>query len=66
MKTRTRVKQTLSLRDRVELWTTTLRDRAASLPPGKQKEVLLKKVRTAEAARYLEAWVNSPGLRPPE
>ena len=66
MKSRIRLKQTLSLRDRIELWAGKVRDRAAGLPPGKRKEVLLKKVRTAEAASHLDAWVNSRGLQPPK
>ena len=66
MKTRKRIKQTLSLRDRIELWTDKLRDQVDLLPPGKQRELLLKKVRTAEAASHLDAWINSRGLQPPK
>jgi hypothetical protein len=65
MKTRKRIKQTLSLRDRIELWADKLRDQVDLLPPGKQREILLKKVRTAEAASHLDAWINSRGLQPP-
>jgi hypothetical protein len=66
MKTRPRIKQTLSLRERIECWTEKLRDQAALLPPGHRKEVLLKKARAAEAASYLDAWINSRGLQPPK
>jgi hypothetical protein len=66
MKTRKRIKQTLSLRDRIELWAGKLRDQVDLLPPGKQREMLLKKVRTAEAASHLDAWINSRGLQPPK
>jgi hypothetical protein len=66
MKTRKRIKQTLSLRDRIELWADRLRDQVDLLPPGKQREILLKKVRTAEAASHLDAWINSRGLQPPK
>jgi hypothetical protein len=65
MRKRQRFEQTLSLRERIELWAQTVRDQATLLPPGHQKEALLKKVRTAEAASHLDAWVNSRGLRPP-
>jgi hypothetical protein len=65
MKTRLRIKQTLSLRERIELWAERIRDQAAILPAGRQKEMLLKRVRTAEAASHLDGWVNSRGLRPP-
>jgi hypothetical protein len=66
MKTRKRIKQTLSLRDRIELWADKLRDQVDLLPAGKQREILLKKVRTAEAASHLDAWINSRGLQPPK
>lgn len=65
MKTRLRIKQTLSLRERIELWAERIRDQAAILPAGRQKEMLLKRVRTAEVASHLDGWVNSRGLRPP-
>jgi hypothetical protein len=65
MKKRRRFKQTLSMRERIELWAGKVRDQAALLPPGLQKETLLKKVRTAEAASHLDVWVNSRGLQPP-
>ena len=65
MKKRRRFKQTLSMRERIALWAGKVRDRAAFLPPGHQKETLLKKVRTGEAASHLDVWVNSRGLQPP-
>jgi hypothetical protein len=66
MKRRIRVKQTLSLRERIELWAEKLRDQVALLPPGEQREILLKKARTAEAASHLDLWINSRGLQPPK
>jgi hypothetical protein len=65
MKKRQRFKQTLSMRERIELWAEKVRDQATRLPPGHHKEALLKKVRTAEAASHPDAWVNSRGLQPP-
>ena len=65
MRKRRRFKQTLSMRERIELWAEKVRDQAAVLPAGHQKEALLKKVRTAEAASHLDLWVNSRGLQPP-
>ncbi|HXP42809.1 MAG TPA: hypothetical protein VN833_21320 [Candidatus Acidoferrales bacterium] len=65
MKKRRRFKQTVSMRERIELWAEKVRDQAALLPAGHQKEALLKKVRTAEAASHLDLWVNSRGLQPP-
>jgi hypothetical protein len=65
MKKRPRIRQTLSLRERIELWAEKVRSQAVLLPPGHQREVLLKKVRAAEAASHLDGWVNSRGLQPP-
>jgi hypothetical protein len=65
MKTRIRFKQTLSLRARIELWAEKLRSQAANMPPGREKEILLKKVRAASAAAHVDGWVNSRGLQPP-
>jgi hypothetical protein len=53
------------MRERIELWAQKVRDQAALLPRGHQKEALLKKARTAEAVSHLDLWVNSPGLQPP-
>jgi hypothetical protein len=66
MMKRLRINQTLSLRARIERWAETIRDQATLLPPGHRREELLKKVRAAEAASYLDAWVNSRGLQPPK
>ena len=53
------------LQDRVIEWVKEVRDQAAALPPGPDRDMLLKKVRQAETALHLEDWVNSPGLQPP-
>ncbi len=66
MKKRIRSKQTLSLRKRIELWAEKLRDQAAVLPPGREKEILMKKVRAASTASLVDAWANSRGLQPPK
>lgn len=39
---------------------------ARRLPPGKARDALLKKARQAEATANLTAWVESPGLKPPD
>lgn len=38
---------------------------AGKLAPGTARELLLRRVRQAEAASKIHAWLNSPGLRPP-
>ena len=42
-----------------------VRDQAAKLPPGPEREALIKKARQADTAAHLDDWANSPGLQPP-
>jgi hypothetical protein len=66
MKRRRRFKQEITLQDRIVEWAKEVRARAAELPPGPDRDELLKKVRRAETAMHLEDWANSPGLQPPK
>jgi hypothetical protein len=61
---RRRFKQTTTLQDRIVEWAKDVRAQAAMLPPGRDRDELLKKVRQVEAAMHLEDWANSPGLQP--
>jgi hypothetical protein len=63
---RRRVKHQLTLQDRIIEWAKEVREQAAMLPPGADRDTLLKKVRQAETALHLEDWANSPGLQPPK
>ena len=63
---RRRFKQTLSLQDRLAAWATEVREQADALPPGPERDALLKKVSRADAASHLQDWANSPGLQPPK
>jgi hypothetical protein len=63
---RRRLKQQVTLHDRIIEWTKQVRAQAAALPAGLEQDTLLKKVRHAEVAMQLEKWANSPGLQPPE
>ena len=36
---------------------------AEALPPGPEKEELLKKAHRAQAAKNIDAWANSPNVR---
>jgi hypothetical protein len=63
---RRRVKHQFSLQDRIIAWAKGVRERAVKLPPGPDRDMLLKKVRQAEMALHLEDWANSPGLQPPK
>jgi hypothetical protein len=63
---RRRVKHQFSLQDRIIAWAKEAREQAAKLPPGPDRDTLLKKVLQAETALHLEDWANSPGLQPPK
>jgi hypothetical protein len=41
-----------------------LKNEAKALPPGTQREGLLRKARQAETASHINQWLNSPGLPP--
>jgi hypothetical protein len=65
MKKRSRFKQSQSLKDRLASFAKGVKEKASRLPPGPEKEELLRKARRADAASHLDEWVNSPGLQPP-
>jgi len=66
MQNRRRFKHEITLQDRIVAWAKQVRAQAAELPPGPEREELLKKVRQAETAMHLDDWANSPGLQPPK
>jgi hypothetical protein len=66
MSKRRRVKQTVPLQDRLRTWANDVLEQAEQLPPGKEREVMLKKARQADTASHLSGWANSPGLQPPK
>jgi hypothetical protein len=41
------------------------RQKAAQLPPGDERDALLKKARRADTEAHINDWVNSPGLKTP-
>jgi hypothetical protein len=63
---RRHLKQEISLQDRIVEWANGVRAEAAAMPPGPDRDELLKKLRQAETAMHLDDWANSPGLRSPE
>jgi hypothetical protein len=42
------------------------RDAASRLPPGKEREALLRIARQSEMAANINNWIASPGLKAPE
>jgi hypothetical protein len=66
MENRHRFKQTLSLAERLLNEAKRARVLASSLPPGRERDDLLRKARNADVAARIEDWLRSPGLQPPE
>ena len=65
MTERRRFKQTESFQDRLTAFAEESRAEAAKLPPGTERDGLLRKARQADTASHLDEWANSPGLQPP-
>ena len=42
-----------------------LRARAVAMPPGHEREIVLRMLREIEMTCGLTNWINSPGLQPP-
>jgi len=61
-----RFKQQLTLQDRLFLRAKQGQEQASRVPPGPEREALLKRARQAEIANHLDEWVRSPGLQPPK
>jgi hypothetical protein len=57
-KKRRRVKQTLGLEERLALQARDDRERARSLPPGKDREDLLRRARRTEEATRMTEWLT--------
>jgi hypothetical protein len=63
---RRRFKQTESLEERLRHQSKRIRLKADSLPPGEERDQLLKKVRDVDMAARIQDWLRSPGLQPPK
>jgi hypothetical protein len=59
---RRRSKQTEPLQDRIASFARETREKASQLPPGPERDALLKKARLADTASLVEDWANSPRL----
>jgi hypothetical protein len=59
VKKRNRFKQTTSLAERLADQAGRLRERAKNLPPGAEQTTLWRKVRQAETALGIDAWLSS-------
>ena len=66
MSQRRRFKQTTSLKERLASFAKQVRDKASQLPPGAERDAMLKKASQADTAAHLDGWANSAGLQPPK
>ena len=57
---RRRAKQTVRLEERLALRARDDRNRARSLPPGKEREDLLRRARRTEEATRMAEWLTAP------
>jgi hypothetical protein len=63
---RKRVKHELPFEERLLVAAWEAREIARRLPPGKEREILLRSARDSEAAVQINRWITSPGLKPPK
>jgi hypothetical protein len=63
---RRRFKQTVSLEERLSEEAKRLRVEAKSLPPGPDRDILIRKARQAGTGSHMSEWLRSPGLLPPK
>ena len=58
--------QSKSSKDRLLRQAQRDRERAMTLPPGAERDALIKNASQAETAAHIDEWLSSPGLRPPK
>ena len=63
---RRRFKHILSFPDRLAQEAERLREEAEKLPPGQERDMLIRKVRQTETAADVNEWLTSPGLIRPK
>jgi hypothetical protein len=66
MAQRRRIIQSSALEIRLTEEAERLREKAKELPPGADREALLRKARQAETGSHMSEWLASPGLQPPK
>ncbi|WP_298241017.1 hypothetical protein [uncultured Bradyrhizobium sp.] len=57
---RNRKKQTQSLQERLAAFAERARERALSLPPGQERELLLRRAKQNEVTSNLTDWLSAP------
>lgn len=65
IKRRNRIKQILTLEERLSLASQLARDEARKMPLGSEREGLIRRARRHDVAAHMSAWLTSPGSRRP-
>jgi hypothetical protein len=63
---RRRFKQTETLDERLAKEAEKLKAQLQTMPPGLERDHLVRKARQAETASQMNDWLRSPGLRSPK
>jgi len=66
MTKRRRIKQALSLSERLVRNVDRLEKQLEMLPPGPERDHIAKQIRQNQAAANIDRWLTSPGLQPPQ
>lgn len=66
MTKRRRFKQTESLTDRLATFAKLMRERAATMSSGADKNAVLAKANQADKAADMDRWISSNELKPPK
>jgi hypothetical protein len=63
---RNRSRPALPLQERLKQTAIRAREKADGLPPGHERDVLIRVAAKNEAAAVMDRWLSSPGLRSPK
>ena len=63
---RRRIKHETSFEERMAEQARSLREQAKTMPPGIEREGLIRRARQAETASHMNDWLSSPGLASPK
>jgi hypothetical protein len=63
---RRRIRHDVSFEDRLARAAHQAREAAELLPPGLDRELLLRKASACETAAEIHLWISSPGAEPPQ
>lgn len=63
MKSRPRHRQATSFQERLARFSRDVRERAIALPPGEERNALMKKLERTQWAVQMSEWLNSPNQK---